>query len=184
VVPAEERLTGKTEPQADNQKPLERTAQAASKTIVSQATANNVRKPLTQPLVDTPKTSKAASVDPRPSSRRVVTPDERMSGKPRTNLEQAQTTRSVPAIGGQHSSSRSTPPTPTAAAKPIDTRPSSRRVVSPEERLSGKPRPNLDQRKALNRPPQSAPKTIVGHHDPRLASQAGYEGGIGLVERN
>ncbi len=183
VVSAEERLPGNPTPKLDRQKPLERPVREASTTAVSQAATNTMPGPLSQ-SIQPPNATKAPSVAIRPSSRRVVTPDERLSGKPRTNLEQAQTTRSVPIIGGQNPGPRSAPPARTAATKPIDPRPSSRRVVSPEERLSGKPRPDLDQREALNRPPQSVPKTTVSNHDPRLASQAGYEGRIGLVERH
>jgi NodT family efflux transporter outer membrane factor (OMF) lipoprotein len=143
-------------------------------------------------------------MDPRPSSRRVVRGEERVAARPqvlpdeRKVPSQLPSESPLPVTGGPVTNRPTEAPSPlvmpsatptaipkrTTNAAAADPRPSKRRVISAEERLSRQPRPDLDQREAFNRSPQSAPKATVVDHDARLASQAGHENGVGLVERH
>jgi NodT family efflux transporter outer membrane factor (OMF) lipoprotein len=183
VVKPDLRVSEKSEPKKYQHEPLAGAIPKAPARTVNNVAKQSVQQPTVRPL-SSPQATKSTPVDPRPSSRRVITPEERLSAKPRAGVENSTSVSSDPVVDSQKPNTSSKRPTASAAVRTIDPRPSSRRVVSPEERLSGKPRPDLDQRKSLDRSPQSVPKTTVGNHDPRFASQTGHEGGIGLVERH
>ena len=113
VTKPEVRVSEKSEPKQYQHQPLAGAVQEVPAQSVNSVVKQKVQKSSPRPHV-TAEGTNSASVDLRPSSRRVVTPEERLSGKPRAGVENS---HSVPGVPVAESLKPNTIPTrPSASA--------------------------------------------------------------------